>query len=1213
MVQKLKILSLSLLFFLFSFWGVFKLPYTQHIIQDTVASMGQKSGLIISYKTLDFSLPFCFHCTDLSITTTENMPVASCPSLTFSPILIDLPWNRCTLLYLYAQDLSLNLDNVPKKNTQPAATPAWAFSVLYFSLPSLSYNSTQLPNNKLELSISGRASTQNNGDRAALDIQVTRDDPKAWPKEWCLNAAKKGELVTFDGSCALHGAINTLLFSANDYLSFSGECSLSLSATNFLKKASCKWAISSKSLQHSLGQDVFLEHSFQSRGSLFYEGNNCLNGTIDAAQVKIILQKPLLNTSFVPIKQQSLSLEGQFAAKRLDNGSYRFEMSLPICSVNGSPGSFSISADVSPNQLKNGDLDLKETSGLDDQKTPPDSKTEPSSIAQLQKPSLEPNSASSTGLGIAPEDDVEKNLKAVLSGSFTTPDRTIPILGILTASLGGKSPSGDLTLTSSPFVAAFHFQKNDAENSFVANIRCLNLSSISPDFNRGEAEVFAQFATKGGKKPLTLMVRASDLSIYNTEVQDSTFSFSSTDIIHDCLSMRIDCVGLRKKDFFLNKVQSLLSYTPSNHELAIQEISLLGKQGQLPFNLIGTGTCLLQKKALSFCIDSLEGTLENQTIRLTRPIQIDLQNSILTNASASIRIGRECLITGQWQRPSGNVALSELNVEHLPVHLLSLALDKHISSGTASGFLQYKKTADDIIAKMHFDASKVRYGVIGEEGSELAIGADAHIEKGTLSASLCAAGVGIKDPLFAEGKIPITYTKKAPFFTIEPTSPIQATLRGSVSLSEFLTTWIPQHVHIEGTILGELAVSGPLNNLSFHGPVLLRKGRIEISTTAQVLNNIEMDGSATGQTILVDSIRADDEKEGSVTGHGTIGINDDGRFAWDADLTCSQIEVVSLAYAKSLADGKVHLQGDHSTLQIIGNPISKNAIVDLAARFPNSIPEMQITYKDEQATLKTPYTVTLHLGVDGQNGLMIRGKGLSSTWKGNVHIDGEAESLKMQGTLRCTEGSFMLGSKELCITEGTIGVHGNLFTDSKLHVIATITLPDVVASVSLTGSLASPKISIQSPPMKPENEILSLILFNKEYGDISPFESLQLAQTALQLRQTKSPFDLIDKMKESLGIDVLDVNTSNLQTNQSTSGALDPSDTTPLAPQVQNDVSLRVGKYVSQGVAVVVSKDVTSDTNRLGLEAHIAKEVTASAEIGDDESGVVSLKWKKDY
>ena len=83
--------------------------------------------------------------------------------------------------------------------------------------------------------------------------------------------------------------------------------------------------------------------------------------------------------------------------------------------------------------------------------------------------------------------------------------------------------------------------------------------------------------------------------------------------------------------------------------------------------------------------------------------------------------------------------------------------------------------------------------------------------------------------------------------------------------------------------------------------------------------------------------------------------------------------------------------------------------------------------------------------------------------------------------------------------------------------------------------------------------------------------------------------------------------------SSSVPSALDPSDTGPPPPQMQNDVSIKVGKYISDGVAVTVSRAVGSDTNYVGFEAQLAPEITAEAQVGADEIGILSIKWKKNY
>lgn len=58
---------------------------------------------------------------------------------------------------------------------------------------------------------------------------------------------------------------------------------------------------------------------------------------------------------------------------------------------------------------------------------------------------------------------------------------------------------------------------------------------------------------------------------------------------------------------------------------------------------------------------------------------------------------------------------------------------------------------------------------------------------------------------------------------------------------------------------------------------------------------------------------------------------------------------------------------------------------------------------------------------------------------------------------------------------------------------------------------------------------------------------------------------------------------------------------------------MQVGKYLSKGVFVKLSKDVTNEVNRVGVEAKVHKNVSVQAEVGDDSEGKVMLRWKKDY
>jgi hypothetical protein len=58
---------------------------------------------------------------------------------------------------------------------------------------------------------------------------------------------------------------------------------------------------------------------------------------------------------------------------------------------------------------------------------------------------------------------------------------------------------------------------------------------------------------------------------------------------------------------------------------------------------------------------------------------------------------------------------------------------------------------------------------------------------------------------------------------------------------------------------------------------------------------------------------------------------------------------------------------------------------------------------------------------------------------------------------------------------------------------------------------------------------------------------------------------------------------------------------------------VQVGKHLSEGIVVTLSKDVTNEANRVGVEVNLAKNIIATANIGDDSQAQLSVEWKVDY
>jgi len=87
--------------------------------------------------------------------------------------------------------------------------------------------------------------------------------------------------------------------------------------------------------------------------------------------------------------------------------------------------------------------------------------------------------------------------------------------------------------------------------------------------------------------------------------------------------------------------------------------------------------------------------------------------------------------------------------------------------------------------------------------------------------------------------------------------------------------------------------------------------------------------------------------------------------------------------------------------------------------------------------------------------------------------------------------------------------------------------------------------------------------------------------------------DMLTKIRTRLGIDRLDISKKS--------------------DMESDNVSVKVGKTISKGVVVTLNKGIMNEANRVGVEANLTRHIKLQAEVGDDSSTQLLLKWKKSY
>lgn len=423
-------------------------------------------------------------------------------------------------------------------------------------------------------------------------------------------------------------------------------------------------------------------------------------------------------------------------------------------------------------------------------------------------------------------------------------------------------------------------------------------------------------------------------------------------------------------------------------------------------------------------------------------------------------------------------------------------------------------------------------------------------------------------------------------------SAFTGSLQGRADLHIVSSSFFPPNLTCEGILESDIHWKGSLIDLSSEGSFTVKDGVFEIPGIGGTLQDIQVAGTIKDRVLEFQSIEARDGGDGTVKGFGKVLFDSHDPVVYELYFqpqSCLLVES-DLGYAKG--SGTVELKGKGKSLLISGNLIANEALLDLTADFSQRHPVLDVEFATQnQPSTPRKSSLEFDLSVQILNKAEIRGRGLASIWKGNVQIIGPADGLKIIGAINCQSGLFHFAGKDLRIRHGEITVSGNILRNSQLNILAEANTPQITAQAILTGSLERPKVRFQSTPTLSEKEIISYLMFNKSFQEISPIESLQLAHALVEIQQPGGPFSVLDSLKNKLMIDRLDL-TSGSETNE---------------------VTVQVGKYISDNVIVTVSKDISSEVNRIGLGVDVTTNLRVEAEVGDDADGVVSLSWKQDY
>lgn len=452
-----------------------------------------------------------------------------------------------------------------------------------------------------------------------------------------------------------------------------------------------------------------------------------------------------------------------------------------------------------------------------------------------------------------------------------------------------------------------------------------------------------------------------------------------------------------------------------------------------------------------------------------------------------------------------------------------------------------------------------------------------------------------------DGSILVPVTHEGSLASIRPNmdTPISGTLKASGASAALLGLVTPKDAELQGRLEVNLDVSGTLGapnaqgqmngaNLRFEAPELgtqIRDGRFALAFT----NN----------SLTLTDLYASSAKKGSLTGSGAFKLGEYGRPLGRMVVDLDNFDVLDRRDLSAKLSGDVSVEVKEKMTEIGGDVTvltatlkqfasSSAGVIDIEVEeinVPKSARQNSGTMRDAKAPA---LPVNIDLNVKAPRRIFVRSKGLDVELSLDTQIKGTLDAPLVFGTANILRGGFTIASKTLDFDTGNVQFDGDI-AKGKIDFSATTQTQNLDAKVEITGTVEDPEITLSSSPSRPQDEILSAILFGRSATELSAIEAAQLAGAIAQFSGSGG-LDLLGGVRDALGIGQLSIGVND------DGGAV-----------------ITGGRYLAKNVYLQVFSGVGSNDSGAVIDWDLRKNISLRSRLQSDNDQSLSIKWKRDF
>ncbi|WKE64489.1 translocation/assembly module TamB [Gallaecimonas kandeliae] len=358
-------------------------------------------------------------------------------------------------------------------------------------------------------------------------------------------------------------------------------------------------------------------------------------------------------------------------------------------------------------------------------------------------------------------------------------------------------------------------------------------------------------------------------------------------------------------------------------------------------------------------------------------------------------------------------------------------------------------------------------------------------------------------------------------------------LDGQLSLKGLKLGWLapllPQVHSLSGEINGEGRLGGSLAQPLFFGKLALSGGGLDTNSDILTLSQLDTE-------LAVDGAKA--TLSGSaLVGKGKLALS--GDMDWQQPPIKGQVRIQGDKLEAGYPGyGKIRLSPDLSVGIGEANSVEGKVVIPWARIKVKELPQsavsaskdvVVVTKDGEKKEVAVP--LTMHLGVELGDDVRLEALGLKTKLKGGLALVQEpGKALRGNGEIRLADGTYKAYGQNLQIRTGSILFTGALDSPNlKLEAIrnpSTISDPDIVAGVRVTGEASQPKVELFSEPDMTQAEQLSYLLRGKGLDSNDQSDGNAVMQAMLLSAGLNQVGGLVTGVAEGLGLSDVAIDTS---------------------------------------------------------------------------------------